>query len=309
MFSQTVVNWVPHGRLCNQIFPFANLLALSAETGCQVLTTGLSVERGCFEGTGVGLVPGYPAFPFSAAIPDWLAKPARPAFSFGIRGLRRFRLGSFREINADRYFDLGPSGEVQAALKAGEGPVMLDGPYLIHSEALTKYGDLVRNYFRPVATIRSEIDPFIQRAKATADVLVAVHVRHGDYATFLGGSLFRDSSFYASLMRQMVDLLAPREVRFLVCSDATQDPATFQGLHCTFGLGRPVPDLYSLAQCDYLISTGSTYAQWASFYGRVPRYLIPHQKPGDPADVPELRLEDFHVHDYGFGAFSASPTP
>ncbi len=35
-----------------------------------------------------------------------------------------------------------------------------------------------------------------------------------------------------------------------------------------------ITDLYTLAQCDYIIGPPSTYSMWASFYGNVPLLKI-----------------------------------
>lgn len=42
-----------------------------------------------------------------------------------------------------------------------------------------------------------------------------------------------------------------------------------------------IEDMYSLAECDYIIGPPSTYTMWASFYGEVPLYMVdnPSLKP------------------------------
>jgi hypothetical protein len=56
----------------------------------------------------------------------------------------------------------------------------------------------------------------------------------------------------------------------------------------TFGPGHQVEDLYALAACDRLLAAPSTFSMWASFYGAVPLYVVPHA-------APDFSLADFRV--------------
>jgi hypothetical protein len=70
------------------------------------------------------------------------------------------------------------------------------------------------------------------------------------------------------------------------------------------GPGHFIEDLYALASCDYIIGPPSTFSQWASFYGNVPRYMVNYKAEqfyGVPSHEP--RLGDFRIHHEGFGKY------
>jgi hypothetical protein len=103
------------------------------------------------------------------------------------------------------------------------------------------------------------------------------------------------------IMEKMLSLLAPKTVAFLICSDENYHAETevFAGLPVYFGTGHMIEDLYSLAQCDYLIGPPSTYSMWASFYGRVPMCQLPKNHELVEA-LACLILEDFQIYTQEF---------
>jgi hypothetical protein len=73
-------------------------------------------------------------------------------------------------------------------------------------------------------------------------------------------------------MKQLQESFAGEKVRFLIFSDEEQDTDVFKaaGSDYFFRSGHIIENLYSLAECDYIVSPPSTYGEWASFYGRTP---------------------------------------
>lgn len=149
----------------------------------------------------------------------------------------------------------------------------LYGFYYYDSEHFVRHSVLIREYFAPVAAIKTQVDLTVSRARAVAEVLVGVHVRHGDYATFADGQMFYSLEEYRALMQLVMELFPGKALAFLVCSNANLDTNVFEGLRCFFGPSTTVGDLYCLAACDYIVGPSSSYSEWASFYGQVPRYV------------------------------------
>jgi hypothetical protein len=104
----------------------------------------------------------------------------------------------------------------------------------------------------------------------------------------MGGKHFYSPDVYVSLMKEIENFFSGKTINFLLCSDTTLDKNLFRGFSFTFGTGDIVEDLYSLARCDYIVGTKSTYARWASVYGNVPMYEI-HSSEKIPS------LHDFKV--------------
>jgi hypothetical protein len=143
---------------------------------------------------------------------------------------------------------------------------------------LLKHAQAVKDFFRPLPRIRTNVDTLTDRARERSDVLVGIHLRQGDYRHYLGGRRFYPTAAYAKLMFDVRGLFDGR-VGFLVCSNEPQDRSRFDGLDVTFGSGHLIEDLYSLARCDYILGPESSYSLWASFYGDTPRYVVddPHR--------------------------------
>lgn len=306
------VNWGSgKGRaLCNQLFPLANIMVLGLETRQRVMFPSFIQYAGSFLGSASGASPS-----FSLEL-----KGGGPAANQALRqNIWRLawlmaRLGKmcglvrFRPWEIDRYLNLS-APETRNAVKAGARQV-LRGFYCIHDEALTVYGDRVREYFQLVPALAAEVNACTTQARRGADVLIGVHLRMGDYREFLGGALFYEGAEYRQVMKRAADLFTGRKVRFLICSNEKQPEELFRGLDVRPGPGGAVTDLYALAACDYIIGAPSTYSAWASFYGRAPRFVLPERTPEQrqAGELPNPKLADFQVHDWGYGAYER-PSP
>lgn len=169
--------------------------------------------------------------------------------------------------------------------------VLLRGYFYYDPPALNKYDDYIRNFFKPIERHQKKIDRIVTEAKQRGDILVGVHIRHGDYATYQNGKHFFTFQEYENIMKNMQALFVDRKVHFLVCSDNNLSPETFsQDIFWQSGSNHLIEDLYSLAGCDYIIGPKSTFNSWSSFYGKVKRYEI-----HDP--LAQFTLDDFQVVD------------
>jgi hypothetical protein len=176
-----------------------------------------------------------------------------------------------------RYWDM--SGNEFINLARSTRCLMTDGWLFRHRPGLQKHASAIRKFFVPIEPHRSEVASIVSHARATATLLVGVHIRRGDYRTFLGGSLFYEYEQYAEIMRRIESLYAAsHRVSFLICSDEPVPTDPFRGLNINFSSGHLIEDLYALAKCDLLTGPWSTFSGWASFYGSVPWYRIENPK-------------------------------
>ncbi len=138
-------------------------------------------------------------------------------------------------------------------------------------DTVIKHADTIREYFRPVPWVEAKAAEALQELRGAYDVVIGVHIRHGDYRTWEGGKYFIAVADYARMMAETAAAFPGSKVAFLVCSDEPRSKDEFPGLAVNFGPGKAVTDLYALANCDYLIgSFASSYVRWAAFYGHVP---------------------------------------
>ncbi len=90
----------------------------------------------------------------------------------------------------------------------------------------------------------------------------------------MDGKYFYEIDEYVKLMQAAERLFPFGKVCFLICSNADLRAEDFADFNFTFGTNHFVEDMYSFARCDYLIGPPSTYTMWASYYGKVPLYMI-----------------------------------
>ena len=146
----------------------------------------------------------------------------------------------------------------------------------------TRHSDLLRRFFRPIATHREAVARVLAtNREGGVDVLVGVHIRRGDYAGWHGGAFLYSNATYVRAMRETQALFpAEARVRFLLFSNEPIVDEDFAEFDTGRSTDHPVEDLYAMAGCDYIVGPLSTYSMWASFYGRVP--LCHLHRPDQP---------------------------
>ena len=268
------------GRLANRLIIFTNFIALAEEQGHRVINFTFHSYSHLFEQTRQNLYCEYPA----PKQKHWLDKI--PGVGAAIRKTRIFyhftryacllneRLPIFgravvtlREL-ADRRITALDASEVQDKIRAAR-IVLVYGWWFRSPNLVEKHGAKIRAYFRPIEKYETASRAAVDRLRRDADVVIGVHVRHGDYRTARGAKYFFPAERYAGWMRELIPQFPGRKVVFLVCSDEPRHAGEFTGLTVEFG-SSPVSDMYALARCDYILGTRSTFTQWSSFYGETP---------------------------------------
>ena len=92
-------------------------------------------------------------------------------------------------------------------------------------------------------------------------------------------------------MRDASELFPSQTVGFIVCTEERLDLVELKEFSCIFPKSDAMTDLYTLAQCDYLIAPSSTFSSWASYWGEIGIYTI------NDRNRRICELEDFVVND------------
>nr|WP_262904602.1 alpha-1,2-fucosyltransferase [Hymenobacter lucidus] len=183
-------------------------------------------------------------------------------------------------------YDLNQPAYLDAARR---GLVLAHGWQFRDKRNFSRHGALLRQLFAPIAPHRTAVATLLGHLRQSAEVVVGVHIRRGDYATYNNGAYFYDNATYARAMRALKEQLpAQQQVVFLLCSNEELNLADFTGLQVQPATGHFVEDLYALAACDYVLGPPSSYSMWASFYGQVP--LLHLERPEQA-----VALHDFQV--------------
>jgi hypothetical protein len=282
------------GRLANRMVLFANLIAFAAEHGGRLVNFTFHTYADLFETTRTDF---YCQFPPAVKRSIWDVIPSLGQL------LRRLRLPYQIVRQASRLNErFTPFGHRAVTVREmpGQDFTPLDDPGLLtrirpagsiffygwnfRSPALVqRHADKIRAYFQPVQTIAAASRDAVARMRSQADVVVGVHIRHGDYRTWKDGRYFYPPEQYAAWMRALAAQFPGCTVAFLVASDEPRSIEEFPGLTVGFCPGSPVADIYALAGCDYIFGPPSTYSQWASFHGNRP--LLQLQDRGAAIDL------------------------
>jgi Glycosyl transferase family 11 len=282
-----IVIWQGNSGLCNRLFLTAYGIALSEATGQKLVNIHLDHFENLFPGTRprLGLAP--------------LRYRAYHAMRFFLRALKRMpyakRFYSTFSDDGKNSAYFSPTSEKFISEVRSRPVTFIHGwPYL---EKLNfPNTDLIRHKLAPSSSVLEDANAHSTRARQGADVLVGIHMRGGDYRTFWNGRYFYEMSQYRSLMHGMAQLLAPKRVAFLVCSNEPQQVEDYLPLTVTLGPGTLLGDLFTLSACDYILGPPSTYSLWAAFHGRKPICLL--FRPTAPDNLSSFSIPDGNFEIY-----------
>ena len=131
----------------------------------------------------------------------------------------------------------------------------------------------LQHIFRPREEIMEKAQQIINDIRKDADLIVGVHIRHGDYNTFLKGRFYYTLEEYHQMMLRIKDLYKNKRVSFFISSNEAFSTDIFSECNCYRFHKEPsgdILDLYTLSLCDKIVGPWSTYSRWAAFIGEVP---------------------------------------
>jgi len=131
----------------------------------------------------------------------------------------------------------------------------------------------LKQIFLPKEEITKKAEALISEMRQSADIIVGVHIRRGDYATWNDGRFFYKLEEYQQFMLRIQQLYKDKKVGFFISSNEDFSLDIFKGCYCRRFVEEPsgaILDLYTLSICDLIIGPFSSYSRWASFIGEVP---------------------------------------
>lgn len=288
----------PSGRLGNRIWAYANVLALATELRVRVVNPAFQEIR-YFRHSAAKPVPLSEAtiVTLAALLPHWLCKKLY-SINLRVRALLCVDTGDSWML------DLEGEPRLQKYISPG-GIVFLSGLFLSAHACMERQHKLLSQFFSLRDEYENSKTALVDRARQGADVLIGVHIRHGDYKTYCDGIMYYTAAEYAAVMNLLEQQLPSRTVRFLVCSDERQDASSFPGLKVTISDEIPVVDIYALSSCDYIVGPNSSFSQWSSFIGQVPLHVLDYKAAKSRHDVPPIYTPNlqrdfaaFNPHDF-----------
>jgi hypothetical protein len=145
----------------------------------------------------------------------------------------------------------------------------------IHTASFINENNFIRQLILPEETSKKLAEERIALLRNDYDKIVAVHIRRGDYKTFLDGRYYFEDDIYLDKMKQINNILSPSKVVFAIFSNEKIDLNNFNGINVSFNNDNsPIGDMWGISLCDYIIGPLSTFSMWASFWKKVPLLFV-----------------------------------
>jgi hypothetical protein len=271
------------GRIGNILMTSAQIMAFAIEHNLPVINIPLSPLSQYFNGTNLNLLCSYP---FSVCSPVSEKKlhnyMVRGRLDYLARRLKRSvcsrvpdRLSNtlFTRVDADwNHYDLDLLLDMDIVDR--KLFVILTGWLFQSRSNLLKHGDKIREYFQPLEQFMPLILEPVRQLRKNCNIVIGLAIRQGDYRTFKGGKFFYATDAYIEKMHEIEKLFPDKKVGFFIASEEDQDENKFCGFTCILRSRHMLENMYTLSECDYIVTTPSTYATWASFYGKKPIFYI-----------------------------------
>jgi hypothetical protein len=138
-------------------------------------------------------------------------------------------------------------------------------------DAFLRKPAFIRSLLLPDGSSRMKAEKHIHDVRSRYKIIVAVHIRRGDYKDFLGGKYYYDDTVYLDKMQQIAALFPAGGAAFFIFSNEAIQLTHFPGLPVFFeNDNTPVGDMWAMSLCDYITGPLSTFSMWASFWNKTP---------------------------------------
>lgn len=158
-------------------------------------------------------------------------------------------------------------------------------PLIAMSDWMFRFPDLFLKYkheikalfaFKPAVIRRQE--EWLRRIDK-GGVKLGIHIRRGDYATFMNGKYFFTDETYIARINDFLQLFGNQTVQVFICTndarlniDRYREALGTQEVYLS--KGNAPEDLYLLSQCQYLMGPISTFSLVASIYNDAKIYWM-----------------------------------
>lgn len=166
-----------------------------------------------------------------------------------------------------------------------------DTRYIAQSKQELKY------LFRPKTEITDKAEAFIADIRKNADIIIGLHIRHGDYKTFYNGRFYYSLEEFHQFMYELKKTFQDKRVAFFISSNEAFSTDIFTDCECYRFQKEPsgdILDLYALSLCDRIVGPWSTYSRWASFIGEVPLCFLKDKNQSFSEDSFSIVTDFYH---------------
>lgn len=159
----------------------------------------------------------------------------------------------------------------------------------------------IQRLYHPRKEITDKAESLISQLKQQSDMVIGVHIRRGDYATWNDGKFYYSLEEYHTFMLRLQEYYKDKKIAFFISSNEDFTLDIFNGCQCYRFNQEPsgaILDLYTLSICDRIIGPFSSYSRWASFIGEVPLCFL-ESKEQDFSEESFSKIVDFFHFENG----------
>lgn len=285
------------GQLCNRLFNISAFVANSRDLNYKLICTGFEEYYELFESIDEVVRP------FNIQILE-----PKQTYKKKILQTERKILSKFRLLNKlsnielyNKTGNLNDSNFLQIAKI--KRCYVIGWPYW-DVDRFIKYTPYIKSIFQPKKEFVIEVLNKIKFWKSEYTVIVGVHVRRGDYKTYMDGKYFFDDFVYKNRIIEINNQLKEdgRNPIFIICSNENINFEEKFKIPYFISNYDAIRDLILLSHCDYIFGPPSTFSMWASFYGNVPSTWISsdisiYLKDFSPVIAPNIYANGKHIID------------
>jgi hypothetical protein len=256
------------GQLCNRLFHFSHIASFAKDNNEMLWYPYIGEYSNFFRSLKTQELKKHKIIIYSNPILHWMLKIIRWLLIRIPNNKIMIWNDSENIINLNLY------------MKKKRRLIFLSGWLFRYNISFSKNTIFVKNIFQFNDEIVKKNNEKIKKIKNLNVLLIGLHIRRGDYATFQNGKYFYSADVYKDKIQQLKNLFKnENNVHFLI---STNDPTfvnsnKLYGHDITHNHGDEESDLYCLSQCDLIVGPPSTFSAWASFYGSVPLLQITHE--------------------------------
>lgn len=242
------------GRMCNNILQYAHVYAWGREHGKRTVSMRFAYKCRYFS---ICRTPWHNFSVYTAA--KYLAK-------FGLLTVVGFH-------NPDE------NTEEKEELMLEKKNVLVEGWYVRYYDLFVKYKQEIISLFAFNKEIKQSAIAKLSAGSTGCDITLGVHIRRGDYKTWMNGQYYFEDDVYIDCIRQFSALHPGKRIAVFVCgNDPTLGKEKYRAalaeMNVSFPAGSPGEDLCLLSECDWLIGAPSTFSLVAAMYRDLPLYWI-----------------------------------
>lgn len=172
--------------------------------------------------------------------------------------------------------------------------LVVEGWYVRFYDLFLKYKKDILGLFAFTEAVSERAAQSLAAAPKGA-LRLGVHIRRGDYRTWMGGRYFFSDEVYLDYIRRFAALHGDRPLAVFICgNDPELDKEKYRnalpGITVSFPAGNPGEDLCLLSECDFLIGAPSTFSLVAAMYHDRP--LCWMQRPLNEGEQPVFGFFD-----------------